>query len=430
MMAQLPVAFDPSGQTTAWDALVAFFDGEVDGQRIMAMSNRNLHDLVDRLTDFYGAWVPPPSHQDEIRLSLADEELLGTALMYANSVAIPDPIFEWLVDTVDRIVYEARHFYGGKLKFEGGSRHELRDAVEFCRRWHKSLSSGHLIPTPVRAERFYGFRAILRSRERDPLLYVSWEELLDRAYEGEPLSPAEQTILEAGVARFMAVAEAEGDARLSWVISQLRGSDSIAIAVEIERYVSVFGQAASAQARPLATEPGEWEYLLHRLRIAGKELKGNERAKLAVVPALTSSELPFLAGATPAVLEEIRANEDAFHLWQLRLTQAVRTVESLPNDLGFPAEAREALDEFLIPAAAEVKVTTSRLSSIADTAKNMSVKLGIGAAMGAGAVQLGAPINFAVGSAGMSALIDLTVKALRPPTASGANSVLARLMKT
>jgi hypothetical protein len=348
-------------------------------------------------------------------------------LLYADSVVVPDPVFEWLVDKVGMLLFDAREFRRGKVRFDEGQRSELDQAVAFLREWQPFLSKGWLIVAPVEAERFYEFRALLRSREKNPALFVSWMGLLDMVAEGHQLTPTERLIVDAGLAREMAVTRAREDEEVMRALGY-RSSDSMGLAIEIETYVNAFGQAASASARPLATQPGEWEYFLHRLRVAGEVLSKDERVTLSVVPALASSELPFISQASPEVLRDIRANEQAFGDWQLSLARAVRAMEALPQGDSFASEARTVLNEELLPAAAEVRRATSKGRAISAMAQESAMRLGLGALVGAGAVKLGVPVNYAAGSAGLSALVDLTVRSFRPAAPDGAHAVLARLL--
>jgi hypothetical protein len=199
----------------------------------------------------------------------------------------------------------------------------------------------------------------------------------------------------------------------------------------VSKYIDGLDLANGADAKPLASTSAEWEYLLHRLRVAGSTLEKEARTKLSVIPAIAASDLPFLADLSPKDLESIRASEAAFTEWQLMLSRAVRCVESLPTEDGFADEAKGVLTEALIPAAEQIHLTTSRSRALARNVKESAIKLGLGAALGTGAAQAGLPLNLSLGAAGLTSLVDVTVRAvLRPSSVASRQSVLARLVLT
>jgi hypothetical protein len=419
------VKFDASREITVLDVLAEFQGGELDASAFWDMPFRQLFELIERLTDFYATWCPATVGSEEIRMSLADTALLPPALLYSNSVAIPDQVFDWLIYFIGPELSAARQFRHGKLRFENAHRQELGRVVSELQAWKPLADKGWVIPVPVRAEMFYGFRALLRSPERDPALFAEWEWFRDKVIAGEQLTPTETKIVMAGFANHMALKEAEKDDELIRAMDVR--PDEIAPVVDI--YVRAFSQASAAQARPLATGHREWAYYLHRLRVVGQALRRDDKVGLSIVPALAASDLPFISDVTPKVLADIRTDESAFAEWQLCISKAVRMVEALPADEFFAEEASTVLKEALLPAAEQVRRVTSKSRSLGVAAKDSMLRLGLGAAVGGGAVQAGLPVEYAASSAGLSALIDLTVKAILSPSASGSQAILAKLIQ-
>ena len=250
-MAHDPVIHDPSRQTTVVDVLSAFSDGMVHGDYFASLPPQELRDLVERLTDFYAVWRPPPAQESEIRFSVASRQLLKLAPLYSNSTVVPDPVFDWLVEWVGLEVSLGRQFGNDWTKMLSGAHLEvLTDAVDFLAHWRGLLERGWVIAAPMRFDRFYGFRAALRSREIDPILAQDWEILLDWATTGNALSATERFIVDAGYARFTAMQEATGDKTFARKMKKLASVAPADLGAVVSEYVDGLSLADGAEAKP------------------------------------------------------------------------------------------------------------------------------------------------------------------------------------
>jgi hypothetical protein len=192
--------------------------------------------------------------------------------------------------------------------------------------------------------------------------------------------------------------------------------------------------AAATGSRYVAPSAGDAAMLEFRLKRLGERLstktKGN--TEMRMLPALVTSELPFLDSPDPHLLMSIRDNESAFQDWRAELRDAVRLIDSLPSEGNtFAEEARAVLQDRLLPRANEVRrvVSTSRTMRAAAADNVADFGIAVAAIVGAGAI-LGPEGALAAGvTAGLTVPLKWAYQVLFRPSPSGASAVIAQLVK-
>jgi hypothetical protein len=395
------------------------------------MSADDVSRVAEDLVTYYESWRAPEIGQDAVRVSLASPHLLGQALLYADTVAIPDPVFEWLTNLVNLSLGITRDVSGrASFDYPGGVREAFADNVRSLLNWEPIVSRGIAIPVPRRPERLAEVARRLRSPGSEPLHAVDWFDTLEIDGLDVDQTDEDELIIAAVRARESAYDEAARDSQLTTYLDRAAGIKMDEVVPEIVAYVDAYAQAIASAARPVASDKFEWAYLLHRIQLARGALERRDVTRLNIVPALAASDLPFLQDVRPRTLLAIRTDEEAFREWRLKLSSVIRAVEALGGDSEFEDEAREVLAETLVPAAEAVMRATSKSKALKDAARESSLRLGVGATFAAAAAQAGAPAVYSMAAAGMSALIDLTVRAILRPSVQGWQTVLLQLLRS
>lgn len=204
-----------------------------------------------------------------------------------------------------------------------------------------------------------------------------------------------------------------------------RGSEIFPREEAITRSVHVAG-LCSAQF-----VPDEWKVVRHwdrRLDQARRELATRD-IDLNIARALTTATVPLLDGVSARTLTQIRSDEEAFAAWRANLRSAVRAIHDWSSERGLGREAREAISDYLQPAAQQVRATTGRLAALRELRDQAPGQLVIGGVLAGGAGYLtGGIVPSIVGSLA-GTVSAATLKVLYPPRATGAGAVIARLQE-
>ena len=192
--------------------------------------------------------------------------------------------------------------------------------------------------------------------------------------------------------------------------------------------------ADATNARYVTSWAADAQLLEWRLMRLGQRLssKTNGNTELRMTPALVHAELPFLNDLNPGLLLNIRANEPAFEDWRTDLRNAVRFIDSLPSEgQEFETEARHVLRDHMLPRAEEVRRAVSASTAMREAAADGVADMSISAASIVGAGLIFGPAGIAVGTVGVALALPLkwAYKVLFRPSPTGANAVLAQLVK-
>jgi hypothetical protein len=192
--------------------------------------------------------------------------------------------------------------------------------------------------------------------------------------------------------------------------------------------------AAELNAEYIPAAGAESAFLVHRLQQLGDRLqiKTNRNAELRILPGLYAADLPFLQDLNADLMLAIREDEEAFADWRSELRNTVRIIESLPSDrTNFEAEARDVLNDRLMPRANEVQRAVSRSQVMRDATRDSVGAFGVSvASIGISAMIAGPP------GAGIAALVAMVAAPLQwaykvafHASPTGSNAVLAQLVQ-
>jgi hypothetical protein len=388
------------------DTLVNYLDcdvAEID-KAVAALSSTAPDELVDMLVAFYRRWTAPVRAADEYRASISTQRSVATTLVYASSVAIRDPVADWLQGHFARRVghqppLKARvsgrvtksllgmHIYSGAFapstKQGPASRLELaalRPAIGSLSRWAELISRGVVLPTPIALHHVPTWSAVLAGFDSDPERLGGFEFRM-----ADELTPAERRHQRITQGHYEAQVEAQEDAayrpRLARMSPKGRPVDP---EIEAGLNYELLVQASNASCRLTPITQREWAYLEHRVRHGHEQLRRAMRAELKIVPALLSARLPVFDDLDQKTLLAMRSQSDAFVDWQLQLRRAVRSIESSVCDDDFPYDARQVLEETVLPQVHFVQQATSRSRILRNSATQKSLELMIGAATAGG----------------------------------------------
>lgn len=195
-----------------------------------------------------------------------------------------------------------------------------------------------------------------------------------------------------------------------------------------------FDRVGGLSARYVPMSQSDAALLEYRLNQLGERLdtKTNHNADLRLMPGLLVADLPFLQDLDAELLLAIREDEPAFQDWRSELRNAIRHVESLPSEgIAFESEARDVLQDALLPRANAVSQAVSGSQVMKDAAKDGITELGvsvgsIGWAAGAMGPEGAAGAALA---AGIALPLRWLMKVCFRPTPTGANGVLAQLIQ-
>jgi hypothetical protein len=193
---------------------------------------------------------------------------------------------------------------------------------------------------------------------------------------------------------------------------------------------SVLQYAASRSLRFLPDDTSAWTYMQHRIASACEELRAMPDIELMVLPALMAADLPLFTDVAPGTLAAMRRDGADFAAWRTALRNAVRAVGSLPPDDGFAVNARSALEDYIEPAAAELRRNSSRRDRLQHAAHDAVARFILGAVYGSGlGAVTGGSVPSAVAGAAAGVLTTATLSVLYPNRPTGAGAILARIIE-
>jgi hypothetical protein len=418
--------------------------GELSADRIALIGTAELDDLADGVNAFYDAWRTPELEEGDLRIYSggwiagnpeSDEarQYLYTSLLYAPSVVIHDPIAEWFYPDGDRLESPApiRGVQGG-IEVQGAEPHLLRATGYYVLRDDPDRSrtflagaiggltalgslirQGIVVPIPawqIVREQQKAILASVRHDVRDDAL----ARLIDEANESPPRTDRIR------------------GAEISPPGGVVTDDTQRAVVQNPSYYLNktlALSEATSSKYIPPAAIDAT--LLEHKLKRVGDELRRRD-IDLHVVAALGSLDLPFMRSLEPAVIASIRRDESAFEDWRATLRMTVRAIESNPSEGDrFAREARDVLNDVLVPSMREVERAVSHSRSMKAAAREQVIELGIGAVAVTGAAgAFDAPIApAALAGLGISAAARWLYSSLFGPRPAGFHGILASLIR-
>jgi hypothetical protein len=185
-------------------------------------------------------------------------------------------------------------------------------------------------------------------------------------------------------------------------------------------------QSGALYVPPYASDAALFEV---RLRRVGEEL-ASKGVEFSVAPSLVSAELPFIEDVNVPTLLKIRRDEEHFEDWRRTLRTVVRQVRLLPADGDeFRREAKEVLEDALLPQVAAIQRRTKVSSVLRGSATDRAADLAVSAATLGLMTATGEPFTVtAAASLGVSAVGRWAISPLLSSRADR-HSVLATLVR-
>jgi hypothetical protein len=431
-------------RVTILDVLQNALGGDLTAARADSLTERELENLAECVNEFYDSYELPES-EGELRLYSGGwiagnweehdtRQYLFTSLVYYPNVIIHDPVAEWFYPRRD------------SLQLPPGV--PSRNNAMILQASEAGLLSG---------DGYYVFKSNpKRSRDRLAQILPLMSELAPLFQKGVILPVSQWQIVRAREQAILtAVRHDNRDAELAAAIANpvdvmpprsdhLRGfgmtpnmgwkpgQEQRALVQDpsyfLNKTLAIADAISARYVPPAATDAALLDVKLKRL---GEELKRHS-IELKLAPALASAALPFLEELDPKVLLAIRSNEEAFDSWRRELRIAVRAIQAVPSSgEAFAREAREILNDALLPSAREVSRTVSTSSVL----KRATKEQGINLAIGAGTALVTSPILHVPLSVGGLAVMGVSTAArwlystLFRGAPSGSRAVMAKLVK-
>jgi hypothetical protein len=439
---------------TTLDLLDRALGGDVTARRVERLTDAEIDALAEAVADASEHWEAPEPDQ-EFRVYSGGwvakpygEALsqLFTSLLYAPSVVVHDPIAEWfdphrgrfdslpgipsgqrnldgrpsmVVVGGEPIQFNATGFYRREGDRYDATREELARSVPALAGVAPLIRSGVMVLVPELTLVWRHQRQLLdatRFDTRDAEL----GELISR------LNVAGDPPPWSNLVRGALVTPSSGVARGHELQHLVQGPayffhKTMAIASDLNAdYVPLAGADSAL--------------LMYRLHQLGKRLdtQTNHNVTLKLLPGLASAELPFLQELDPRLLLAIREDEGAFADWRAELRDTVRVIRSLPSDgQEFEAEARDVLNERLMPRAREVQKAVSLSQAMRDaTRESLGTFAVSAAAAGYGSLAIGSTEAWHVAIvAGIATPLQWLWRVAFRPSPTGANAVLTELVQ-
>lgn len=398
-------------------------------ERIDGLTSAQIEELEDLTNTFYREYEPVEPPEGEMRAyfggwvsgNVGPDALdyLRRGLLYAHSVVIHDLVGAWfyrdraklkpLPEIRFRGGVRAQTSEPGLLRSDGyhafpedldRTRNHLKLVLPVLAELSPLIREGIVIPVPhlrVMVECQEGIMSAVRHDVRD----TGFADLVR--------NPIDEALPRADSIRGGQVS----------VGSPARTIDAQRSLVQDPSYFLNKTLAIAAHSSSLYVPPAATDLALFEHRIS--ELKVRQRLELDVIPALVAAELPFFEGVPSRTLLDIRKNESSLDDWRRELRNAIRSIEvSRTVGLDFHAEARDVLNDCLVPQAREVQKLASRTRGVTEGVSPLLFRLGAAAvfnAPGAAAIAAGASV------------MQWTYRALFPKSATGSREVLAALVR-
>jgi hypothetical protein len=418
--------------------------GDLSSARLQRLSEDELESVSNAVNDHYVGWTAPAT-DDGFRLYSggwiagntehpAARAYLYTSLLYAPAVVIHDPVADWFDPKRDFVKsLPPIHARVGGMQVDGSEASLRRRDGYFAFPTEPDRSRLHLLAhVPALQE----LAPLIRRGVVVPI--PQWQ--IVRQHQLGVLSTVNHDVKDAALAELITANSEQPLPRTD----RIRGSevapnggvaqgDALRAVVQNPAYflnktLAIAAATGSRYVPPAATDARFFDY---KLKLLGRELQRRD-IDMRVVSALSSTDLPFLAGVDIPTIVKIRSNESAFEDWRAALRNVARTIQSLPaTGDEFVAEARDALADALQPAAKEVRDAVSRSTLMKAAAKEQALNLGLGAAtVAGGAAVTGSPLDAGtLAPLGLAAIFGWILKSITGPNPTGSNTVLATLVR-
>jgi hypothetical protein len=384
-------------QPSVLDVVEAQLDGDVSFTSVTRLSDRQFAELFDALASFYASYsVPEPRG---LRMALPMMETfscpppayLNPALLYAHEAATPDLMAQCLDQALAK-----------RARGETPDLQEMRRWVALPFMWLERIArlveAEAVVPIPTQAGKWHrvSFPQYTPVEEFSPIELAAVAEVRRALADG----PRKRLGLSADLRRHqIAIEELLADTYRGKL-----GPHSDERSLSMDAVWTFQGGLADLQfttdaiARPFPLSDKDWTFF----NIAAATPNPTE-LDLRVANGLATMKLPSFDRVNHHTRELLaaRRDEEAFGEWRAGLRRAIRTIESYPPSIEFDRSARQALEDELLPLAAEVRRATSRSAALRRASVESGVSLSVGAAVMTGAGLAG---NFdpAAALAGMS----------------------------
>jgi hypothetical protein len=164
-----------------------------------------------------------------------------------------------------------------------------------------------------------------------------------------------------------------------------------------------------------------WDCLLSE---AAKDL-ARHNLHLKVLTGLTDAQIPGVMQLHPSEAVELRNSEEHFTVWRSALRNAVRSVEATPFDGSFSSDISLAIEDMLVPIAADLRHQYGRSRFMRGISGNTLLNVSVGGITAAlGAAAFGAPVIESATLAGLGALGAGLISSFLPEQPRGVAATL------
>jgi hypothetical protein len=436
------------------DIVEAIFGGEFSVRRAETLTDAEIDALAEEVSSSSVAWQPPVSDETYRAYSGGwvakpyGEALnqLFTSLVYAPSVIVHDPISEWFdlhrgrFDSLPGIPSAQRNADGRpSMSVVSG------EPVQFNSSGFYRRDEDRYDVTREELARLVPALADIAPLVRSGVIILIPELTLVWRHQRQLLDATRYDIRDSELGDLIKRLNVAGDPP-PWSNlvrgAQVTPSGGVPPKYEVQHLVQgpayyfhkTMAIAAELNADYLPPAGAEAALLVHRLRQLGErlDLKTKRNVELRMLPGLASAELPFLTNLNARLMLEIREDEPAFADWRAELRDTIRLIQSLPSDReDFEAEARDVLNDRLLPRANEVRRAVSMSQAMKDVTLDSVGDFGVSlASIGYGAMAFGTEgATIAAGVAAIAAPLRWLYRVLFRPSPTGTNAVLAQLVQ-
>jgi hypothetical protein len=332
---------------TTIDVVERYFDRSLEDLTFRSVDRASRADFAVVVT----AWLqhqPVQAPSERLRVFMAHDRPLSSAerasaLVYADEIAVRDPLDDWLVDQ--------GHSYLAQLSpatFEDAR--PLWQAIDELRELAPLVRGGAVTLSATEAPYWLDSTSGVLALAKTPPPYLDEVERHGAA--------------------------AEHDASWRRRPEFTYGIDAF---VEATRGWESFSACAHAGARFLPTTELEWQYLALRARLLGEELNGSE---LRIVPSLVAARVPLFESLSARTILAIR-NEDAFESWKAELRTIWRRFEDRVGDAdAVQSDLRVELEELVRRIEGQTSGAVSRSQALRQSARGAALKFLFGSVAG------------------------------------------------
>lgn len=417
--------------------------GDLTADRIDRLAAPELAELADRVNDFYDSWQPPQT--DELRMYAGGwiagnfaapeaQTYLYTTLLYYPQTLIHDPIADWFFPRRHQLLLpDPVKGRGGLLEVQiaepallagdgyyqfvsepDRTKLRLKQVLPVFRELSELIRAGVIIPIP---------QWQLVEPVQKSILSAARHDVADAEFMSAMRQPIDGPAPRADQIRGLGVTPHGG-----WTPGEEDRGEAQGTSYFLNKTLAIADQTGSLYVPPAATDANLFDV---RIKRTVEELR-RKQVELRLAPALMSVDLPFLQEIDRRTLLAIRKDEAAFADWRAELRTVVRLIVSRPSEgEAFEAEAREVLNDALLPKVHEVEQMVSRSQTLKAAARGQVVELGVGT----GALDLAARLGHqaldkpALAALGISAVARWVLSPFLRTSPAGTKAVLATLIK-